>query len=289
MESPKFGTAGAGELFYSRGLKKSSEVPKFLAELGLNAFEYQCTRGVRIGEDAAKCLGEEAGKHNIALSVHAPYYISLAVSERERQEKNRDHFLKSAQAAKMMGAKRIVFHPGGVGKMSREAAYDLALRTMEYVMEQLQEEGLSDLTYCPETMGKLGQLGDLEEVLKFCDRFDNMLPCIDFGHLNCRSGGGVNSYEAFARIFDRIGEVLGEQKARQIHCHFSKIEYGAGGEKRHLTFSDTKYGPEFEPLMELLYQKNYTPVIICESAGTQAEDATAMAEQFYSYKMNDAE
>ena len=280
MNKPKFGTAGAGELFYSEGYKKSYEVPEFLKKMGLTAFEYQCGRGVNIGEASAGLLGEKAKENQIAMSLHAPYYISLAVTEKERWDKNANYFIKSAKAAKAMGAGRIVFHPGGIGKMSREEAYGLAAKTLKYVMEAVKAEGLDDIIFCPETMGKINQLGDLQEVLRFCTLYDNMLPCVDFGHMNSRTGGQVNSYGAFEQIFTEVANVLGEDKARIIHCHFSKIEYGQGGEKRHLTFVDEEYGPEFEPLMELIYKKGYTPTIICESAGTQAEDALAMSDAY---------
>lgn len=279
--TPTFGIAGAGDLFYARGYKKSLEVPGFLAGLGLDAFEYQCGRGVNIGEKTAQLLGSQAHDHHIALSVHAPYYISLAVEEEERREKTLGHFVKSAKAAKAMGAKRIVFHPGGIGKMTRAEACQMAENTLSYVMERLKEQNLGDLIYCPETMGKINQLGNLEEVLKLCRLHEHLLPCVDFGHLYARTHGEINGYDAYARIFEQIADVLGVEKAGSIHCHFSRIEYSTGGEKKHLTFSDTEFGPEYEPLMELLYKKGYTPVIICESAGTQAEDAQAMSAEYY--------
>jgi len=281
MDCPKFGTAGAGDLFYCQGYKKSLQVPAFLNDMGLTAFEYQCGRGVNIGTEAARKIGEEAKKYNIALSIHAPYYISLSVEEEERKEKNLNHFLKSARAAKAMGATRIIFHPGGVGKHTREEAFQMAEATFHYVMEGLEEAGMDDLIYCPETMGKMNQLGNLDEVLKLCRMYDNLLPCIDWGHMNARTHGAVNSYRAYEQIYSEIEDALGEEKAKIIHCHFSKIEYSVGGEKKHLTFTDQQFGPDYEPLMELLYKKGYTPTIICESAGTQAEDAKAMSEEYF--------
>lgn len=280
MGQPKFGIAGAGDLFYSKGYKNSYEVPEFLENIGLQAFEYQCGRGVRIGAEKAKQLGEEAVKHNIALSIHAPYYISLTTTEEEKNSNNLRYFRESAQAARSMGATRVVFHPGGVGKQSREEAFTMAATGLIQIMAQLEQEGFGDIIFCPETMGKVKQLGDLNETLAFCKAKDNMIPCIDFGHMNSRYQGHVNSGEAYQKIFDQITDVLGEDKVRGVHCHFSKIEYGTAGEKKHLTFTDDQYGPDYEPLMELLYKKSYTPTIICESAGTQAEDAKAMEEYY---------
>lgn len=282
MKSPRFGTAGAGELFYSKGYKNSQDVPAFLAEMGLTAFEYQCGRGVRIGDDKAKMLGDNAKQHGIALSIHAPYYISLTNGEEEKIKNNLRYLRESAHAAKQMGAQRVIFHPGGVGKLSREEAYAKGRAALEYIMKELESEGFGDIMFCPETMGKMNQLGDLEETLQFATIHHNMLPCIDFGHMNSRLQGAIDGIDAYARIFERVEDVLGVDKARIIHGHFSKIEYGAGGEKQHLTFADKVFGPDYEPLMELLYKKQYTPTIICESAGTQAEDAQAMAQNYVS-------
>ena len=281
MNQARFGTAGAGELFYQEGYKHSQEAPEFLHKMGLTAFEYQCGRGVRIGEEKARLLGENAVKCDVALSIHAPYYISLSTKEPQKIENNLRYFRESAQAAKVMGASRVVFHPGSVGKgENREEVFRIAYQALAEIISQLNQEGYREIIFCPETMGKLNQLGDLDETLAFCKISDNMLPCIDFGHLNCRLQGAIIEIDDYRAIFQRTTEVLGEEKAKNLHAHFSKIEYAKGGEKKHLTFADTTYGPDYEPLMELLHQRGYTPTIICESAGTQAEDAKAMADYY---------
>lgn len=289
MSEPKFGTAGAGELFYSRGGKHSHEIPAFLATLGLTAFEYQCGRGVRIKANKAALLGESAAQYQVALSIHAPYYISLASEDEEKRRGNLRYFLESVQAAKAMGAKRVVFHPGGIGKRPRKDMFALAQSTLADITPQLDEQGYGDIILCPETMGKINQLGDLEETIAFCRSDDRMIPCVDFGHMNARLQGAVDGIEAYRRIFEQIADGLGVERARNLHCHFSKIEYSTGGEKKHLTFEDTVFGPDYQPLLEVIDQQNYTPVIICESAGTQAEDAQTMAQAYAKISVENAE
>ena len=144
----------------------------------------------------------------------------------------------------------------------------------------LENEGLGDIHICPETMGKVNQLGTLEEVLALCSIDERLIPCIDFGHLNARDLGVLNSFEAFEDIFIKIKNQLGTERLKSFHSHFSKIEYTTGGEKRHLTFSDNVYGPDFEPVMELCVKYDCSPVFICESAGTQAEDAKQMKDYY---------
>lgn len=149
--------------------------------------------------------------------------------------------------------------------------------TMARMVEAVDREGFGDLTLCPETMGKVGQLGTLEEVLALCSVDKRITPCIDFGHLNARTQGGCADKAAMAALLDKMADALQDDRASHFHAHFSMIEYTAGGEKRHLTFADGRsFGPDYEPLLELLYQRGLEPVIICESAGTQAEDAAAM-------------
>lgn len=272
----KFGPAGNSESFYAAGNKATLQAPAWLHSLGLTAYEYQCGRGVRITEETARALGEEAVKHGVQLSLHAPYFISLASADPEKRDNSIRYILESARAVTRMGGERIVVHPGGLGGLSRADATALASQTLRRAQEALDSEGLSQVRICPETMGKINQLGDLEEVLQFCALDERFLPCVDFGHLNSRTLGGLNTEEAFAALLDRLHNVLGAERGAIFHAHFSKIEYTKGGEKRHLTFADTVYGPEPAPLMKLIRERGLRPTFICESDGTQAEDAAAL-------------
>lgn len=275
----RFGPAGTSESFTARGFRKNEQIPAYLAEFGLNAFEYQCGRGVRISDAAAASFGEAARKADIQLSLHAPYYISLSSLEEEKREKSVDYILQSARAVQALGGTRIVVHSGSCSKLSREEALSLAMDTMRRAIERLDAEGLSSVRVCPETMGKVNQLGTLDEVLALCSIDERMLPCIDFGHLNARTFGGLKVMADFEAVFDAVENRLGLSRLREFHSHFSKIQYTQnGGEKAHLTFADTVYGPEFEPVAELVVRKGCHPTIICESAGTQAEDARTMRE-----------
>jgi deoxyribonuclease-4 len=134
-----------------------------------------------------------------------------------------------------------------------------------------------------ETMGKINQLGTLEEVIELCRISPMYHPVVDFGHLNARNiGSYFTDCDSYRKIFDTIANSLGDDYAYNLHCHFSKIEYTGAGEKKHLTFSDDVYGPNFEPLMEAIVRENVAPRIICESAGTMAEDALAMKKYWQS-------
>ena len=148
---------------------------------------------------------------------------------------------------------------------------------------QAVEKGFGEIHFCPETMGKFNQLGDLDEVIELCGLDETFIPCIDFGHLNARTLGQVSTKEQFEEIFRKIEDKLGHERLKIFHSHFSKIEYTTnGGEKKHLTFEDEAFGPPFEPMLELVAKKQLSPVIICESAGTQDADALAMKNYYMS-------
>ncbi len=275
-----FGPAGIADSFKAMKYKKTIQVAEYLSKFNLNAFEYQCGRGVKISDESAEELGKVLLEKNIQPSLHAPYFISMSSLDEEKRHNSVNYIIQSAKALNAMGGKRVIFHSGSCAKLTREEALKKAMNTMELMIEAIEQENLGHMILCPETMGKVNQLGSLDEVLNLCKVDKRILPCIDFGHLNARDGGWIKGKEDYLRIIDRIAETLKDDRYKIFHSHFSKIEYTIGGEKRHLTFEDTVYGPEFEPLMDVVYENNLSPVFICESAGTQTEDAQTMKNYF---------
>lgn len=275
-----FGPAGNSLSFGAMGYKSSLQVPEYLTKMGLDAFEYQCGRGVNIGEEKAMALGEIAAKANIRLSLHAPYYISMSSVEEDKRLNSINYILASARAVKAMGGNRIIVHTGSCGKISREEALALASDTMLKALAALDENGLGDIHICPETMGKINQLGTVDEVMALCELDERLIPCVDFGHINAREMGSLKVETDFENIFNTIENRLGRERMQNFHVHFSKIEYTVGGEKKHLTFEDKVFGPCYEPFLETVIKKNCNLTVICESDGTQAEDAAAMKKYY---------
>jgi len=275
--SAQFGPAGNAESF-SKVHKSSLAAPAWIAQQGLDCYEYQCGKGVHVGEDTARKLGEKAREAGIALSVHAPYFINLANPDPESRAKTTNYVLESCFVAQVMGAERIVIHSGALMKRSRQEALDIAKETLKQVLEACDRQGYGNITLCPETMGKINQLGDLDEVLTLCTLDERLIPCIDFGHLYARSLGELEGEQACREMLDKVERVLGEERASRFHSHFSRIEFTPnGGEKRHRTFADHGgFGPDWTPLAREVARRGWSPTFICESAGTQAEDAVEM-------------
>lgn len=273
-----FGPGGNSQSFYDAGFKSTKQAPAWLKQVGLDAYEYEAGNGVAAGEAALREIGEAAKANGILMSLHTPYFISLSGVDPEKRLKSIDYIEKSLWAAKLLHADTIVIHCGSAAKITRKEAMRLSADTLYKALEKL---GDTDIVFGVETMGKQNQLGTLEEVIELCRMDARLAPVVDFGHLNARDLGGVFcTADDYRRVFDKIADALGDEKARYLHCHFSKIEWTDKGEKRHLTFSDSTYGPDFEPLMEAIAKEKLCPRIICESAGTMAEDALAMKKYY---------
>lgn len=273
----RFGPSGNSDSFYAQGYKSTWQAPKWVAAMGLSAFEYSFGHGARMREETALEIRREMERYGIAVSVHLPYYISL--TSPEQLEKNRQYFLDSVRIGTWMGAKRGVFHPGHAGT-ARLEALTAAGASLRDILAYLDENGYGGFTLCPETMGKISQLGDVAEMLTLCRLDERLLPCVDFGHLHARGRGALKTKADFAAVLDAVENGAGMERARRMHIHFSRIEFTSAGEKMHRTFADTEFGPEFPPLAELLWERKYAPVVIAESRGTMAEDALTMQKMY---------
>lgn len=269
-----FGPAGNSKSFTDEGHRHTYEAPAWLAARGLDAYEYSAGNGVTGSLETFAKIGAEAKKYDIALSFHAPYYISLSSVLLEMRIKSISYIKKSVEAAEAMGADIIIVHTGSTAKLTREEAVRFAKDTL---FKTLNELGSVHQRIGLETMGKQNQLGTLDEVIDICKIDPCLYPVVDFGHMNARNRGGLFiTADDYRTVFDMISTELGAEYALRLHCHFSKIEYTNAGEKKHLTFEDTVYGPEFEPLIETIVKDGLFPRIICESDGTMAEDAKTM-------------
>lgn len=278
----RFGPAGNPEDF---PYKSSADAPRWLRSLGLDCYEYQCGKGVHVGEETARKIGLAAEEAGIVLSLHAPYFINLANPDPAALERTIGYITGACLTAARMGAGRVIIHSGALMKRTRREAQDIALRSLRAVLRACDDGGFGHIALCPETMGKINQLGDLDEVLELCTLDERLVPCVDFGHLYARSLGALDGPEAMERMLDRMAEVLGADRASRFHSHFSHIEFTPnGGEKRHRTFDDDGgYGPDWAPLAAEVARRGWEPTFICESAGTQAADALVMKKAYEAF------
>ena len=254
-----FGPAGSPINYKGAAYK----APKYISEEKLNSYEYQSPYGVRIGQKAANTLKEESEKHDILVSMHAPYYINLCAKEEEKLDKSIGHLISAARAGEWMGAYRLVFHPGAYLNRKPAKAMEISKNTVNRLFEELEAEGIEEFTFAPETTGKRTQLGNVSEVVELCATFDHFEPTIDFAHVHARGRGCLNKKEDYNCIFSIIEDNL---DIDILHCHFTTIEYGRGGEVKHHTMDESdEYGPNIKDLLANLIDNGWRANIICET------------------------
>ncbi|MCC4766680.1 TIM barrel protein [Methanosarcina sp. DH1] len=242
-----FGTAGI-----PRSTKGTGSVSgiKRIRELGLDCMELEFVQGVRMSEKGAKNVLEAANNEEVALSVHAPYYINLNSCEEEKLKASLERIYNAAKIGNLCGAESIVLHAGFYQKSTKKHTFESISKALKELTGQFQDEGIPAVLR-PETMGKRTQFGTLEEVLALSAEIEGVMPCLDFCHLHAREGK-ENSYPEFMEILSKVEESLGKEGLSNMHMHVSGVEYGTSGEKRHLTLkeSDLNYPELLKALKE---------------------------------------
>jgi deoxyribonuclease-4 len=265
-DHPRFGPAGVPPSF--RLMKASlADVPRLLHEEGLDAFEYEAVcwgKKPQIKKEDAEELGLAAKKNDVWLSLHGSYFINFC-GAKQIVEASKQRLVACASAAKWMSARVVVFHPGFYGEKSPKQAFDACLKALQETVEVMQSLGISDVKIGPETMGRLFQLGSLDEILRLCEMVEQTQLVIDWSHLHARDQGRFRTVEDFRRVVENVEIKLGTEVVENMHCHFTKIEFTTKGEKRHHTLEETRYGPEFEMLAKVISEFRLKPVIISES------------------------
>jgi len=241
------------------------EVPIYIKEEGLDAYEYQGVRGVRIKEDAARELGKNAKENDVYVTLHGPYYINLASDKKETFRKSKERLLESMRTAMWMGARKVIFHPGYYGEKSSDEALKMCIEALKEVVEMAKAEGIKGVLLAPETTGKPSQVGSLNEILTMCEEVELVCPTVDWAHIHAREQGLIKGRKEYEKILSEIEKRLGSDVLRDLHCHFTKVEFTEKGEKTHRLLSEKEFGPPFEPLAEIIVEWDLKPVIISES------------------------
>jgi len=241
-----------------------------LASQGLFAFELGWVRSVRVSEKTCELIKATAAEHNVALSIHAPYFMNLNADD-EEWPKSRKRLMDAAKYGNLAGATDIIFHPGSYFKRPAADVLRLAIPRLQDCVTELRDDG-NKVILRPETMGKSALLGSLEDTLTMSKEIDGVEPCIDFAHLHARNGeGSVNSYEEWMEILNKYQKALGKRALKRIHGHLSGIEYGPKGERNHLLIEDSDF--DLPALMRALIELNCGGRILCESPEEMDKDA----------------
>jgi deoxyribonuclease-4 len=267
----RFGTVGSP---ISTPRSGSANAAAHMPSLGLSAIELGWVRSVRVSEKTCAAIKSAAVDNGVALSVHAPYYINLNGDE-EEWPKSRKRLMDAAHYGYLAGADYVVFHPGSYGGQAPDAVWAHVTARLRGCVDELREAA-NPIILRPETMGKQGQLGSLEDCLQIAKGIRGVEPCLDFAHLHARPGdGSLNSRQEWLEVLERYEEALGSSALQNLGCHLSGIEYTARGEKRHLVMAEADF--ELEQLFTALHEKGCCGRILSESP-IMEEDARLFKE-----------
>ncbi len=265
-DRPRFGPAGVPPKF--KELKSSvTQMPKYLRDEGLDAFEYQAVRWgpkPQMRREDAEELARNAKIHDVWLTLHGSYFINLC-GEEEITEASKKRLIACATAADWMNAHMVVFHPGFYGKKSPRHALESCAKATEDVMGSMRSLGIRRVKLGLETTGKPSQLGSLDEILTLCETVTSTEPIIDWAHVHAREMGKLKIIDDFRGVLYEVEKRLGNDAVKNLHCHFTRVEFARNGEKRHHTMDEVEFGPSFESLAALIAELDLKPVVISES------------------------
>jgi deoxyribonuclease IV len=227
---------------------------KAVQDMGLAAMEVAFTHGVHMGADTAAAINGENKTQGISLSIHAPYYINLASSDEKKVAASRQRILQSCELANIMGAGKVVFHAAFYGTLGPDRVYTLVAEEMATMLDEIKKNDWN-VELLPETMGRLAQFGDLDELLSLSKETKCSI-CIDPAHLYAREQGKIS----FPDIFEKL------KKRKALHFHFSGINFGPRGEKNHLVLGAG--GPPFDEFATELLARKIDSTVISESPVT---------------------
>lgn len=273
MDKLLFGTAGIP--LNSKGLGTMQGIAG-VRDLSLDAMELEFVHSINISREKAPEVRKSAEKNKIALTCHAPYFINLNSSEKPKLKASMDRILNSARIANLCGAWSVCFHPGFYQKSTKEEAFNNVKNALKEISLALKKEG-NEIWVRPETTGKEAQFGNIDEILKLSEEFDNIMPCVDFAHFHARTNGKYNSYEEFCEILSKIEKSLGKKGLENMHIHVTGIAYGPNGEKHHLNLKESDL--KFKELMKALKDFKVRGVVISESPNIE-NDALLMQKTY---------
>jgi len=266
-DHPRFGPAGM-PLGFKLLKQPVTEMPKYLRSKGLDSFEYQMVRWgpkPQIRQEMAESLGRNAVEHDIWMTAHGSYFVNLTSMNEQTIEASKRRLLACVQGASWMGAHVVVFHPGAYTGRPQKQVFETCAKAMEDVVESMRSMNVTKVHLAPETMGKPSQFGSVEEVLALCERIDLTEPNVDWAHLHSREHGRFKKIDDMRKVMDQIEKRLGTEALRNLHCHYSHIEFTDKGERRHHNIDRMEYGPDFKLLAQLIAERDMNPVIACET------------------------
>src|SRR5215813_1435732 len=245
------------------------EAIELLLARGYSACELDFEGKFWMDYDFAERLGELAREHDIVLSVHAPIAGFMGHAERGKKLNMAVGMLDhSAGIAKAAGAEVVVFHPGFLLGRTREDAIDSVVEQLGELRERLEGKDRA-VPFGIEVMGRVRELGSVDDVVEISRRLGWVRPVLDFAHMHATSDGAFLTVEPFAEALEAVDDVM--PPGAPFHIHFSDIQYANRNETKHLPYGAGTL--RAEPLAEALARFERPATVISESPDEASSEA----------------
>jgi len=262
-----------GELRFGPARVPSQESPEaavsLLVERGFTACEIDFETKFWMGYEWAERLGELAREADVALSVHAPIAGFMGHAERGKKLNMAFGMLDhSAGVAKACGAVVVVFHPGFLLGRTREDAIDAVCEQLGELRARLEKKDRA-VPFGIEVMGRVRDLGTIDDVLEISSRVTWVRPVLDFAHMHATSDGAFTSTSMFADALERADAII--EPGAPFHIHFSDIAYANRNETKHLPYGEGTL--RADPLGEALAGFDRPATVISEAPDLASTEA----------------
>jgi deoxyribonuclease-4 len=245
-------------------------------KLGLECFELEFVHSINITPAKAPEIGKAAKENGIILTCHAPYFVNLNAIEKAKIHASMGRIVNSAKILDLCGGYSVCYHPAYYLGMPPEQAHENVRKVLKEMMKKIYDAGIK-VWVRPETTGKGSAYGNLSECIKLSQEFEQVLPCIDFAHLHARSNGKVNSYDEYCDVLALVEKELGKEALKNMHIHYSGINYSAKGELNHLVLKESD--ANWKDLLRAWKEFKIAGCVISESPNIE-EDAMMMQKNY---------
>ena len=243
---------------------------ELVLERGYDACEIDFESGFWMDYPWAERFGELAGEHDVALSVHAPLFgwVGHLEASGRKWSSALGALDRSAGIAAAAGAEVVVFHPGFLLGRSREDSIDAVVEQLGLVRERLEGKDRA-VPFGIEVMGRVRDLGSLDDCVEISRRTSWVRPVVDFAHMHATSDGAFVEPEPFREALELADEVIGD--GAPFHIHFSDIAFANRNETKHLPYGDGTL--RAEPLRDALASFDRPATVISESPDEESSQA----------------
>jgi len=250
--------------------ESAEEAFDILLERGYSACEIDFESGFWMDYPFAERVGELAREHDIALSVHAPLFGFMGHLEASGRKFTSavGALDRSAGIATACGAEVVVFHPGFLLGRGREDALDAVVEQLGTLRERLEGKDRA-VTFGVEVMGRVRDLGSLDDVVEISRRTTWVRPVLDFAHMHATSDGAFHAADSFTEALRAVDEVLDSEAP--FHIHFSDIAFANRNETKHLPYGEGTL--RADPLRDALDAFERPATVISESPDERSSQA----------------